>query len=106
MTSPQPADVDFSPEHVNHCPMCARMLKEQEAEQGKRCRVCLESFDKRYPFRSEEDETLCNGFYRVAQAPKFPRVGAYGTAAPQRRPGGRVSDETGFGGGSDRGGAA
>lgn len=78
------SDPDFSPEHVNDCPACARMLKEQQAAEGLRCAVCLESFDKRYPFRSEDDDSLCKSCFVRVSARKSGEGARYGTRGDQR----------------------
>jgi hypothetical protein len=72
-------------EHAATCPMCARAVKEREASEGLRCASCLEVFDLGWPLRSEEDPLLCTHCLRVANAPRLPRVGSYGTQSPVKR---------------------
>jgi reverse gyrase len=59
------------------CPSCAGAVKEREAAQGLRCVNCLDTFDKRYPFRSETSPELCRPCERALNAPRAdaPRYG-------------------------------
>lgn len=56
-------------EYFENCPTCDRARREDEAAQGLRCSSCLESFDKRYPFRSDTSPSLCRSCERNLNAP-------------------------------------